>query len=111
MSTTRTEKLYSVPTVRAPSLRKVAETAMWYAVLILIALVTVFPFVWVLFTSLKGPNDAIYSVPPQLIPHDFTLENYRRVWQQLPVLRFLLNSVVVTGVNWILAGSEKILAG
>jgi putative chitobiose transport system permease protein len=98
MSTTRTGKLYSVPAMRAPSLRKVAESVMWYLVLILIALVTVFPFVWVFFTSLKGPNDAIYSVPPQLIPHDFTLENYRRVWQQLPVLQFFINSVLVTGV-------------
>lgn len=98
MSAARTQKLYSIPAVRTPSLRKALETAMWYAILCLIALITVFPFVWVFFTSLKGPTDAIYSVPPQLIPHDFTLDNYVRVWNQLPVLSFFLNSVVVTGV-------------
>jgi ABC-type glycerol-3-phosphate transport system permease component len=70
----------------------------WYIVLCLVAVVTVFPFVWVFFTSLKGPQDAIYSVPPQLIPHDFTLANYVRVWNQLPVLNFFRNSILVTGV-------------
>lgn len=98
MSRVRAEQLRSVPVVRLPSLRKTFQTALWYLVLCTVALVTVFPFVWVFFTSLKGPQDAVYSVPPQLIPHDFTFENYLRVWRQLPVLRFFLNSLLVTGV-------------
>ena len=98
MSAMRTEKLYSAPALRLPSMRKTLETAMWYVILCLVAVVTVFPFVWVFFTSLKGPQDAIYSVPPQLIPHDFTFANYVRVWNQLPVLNFFLNSILVTGV-------------
>jgi putative chitobiose transport system permease protein len=56
----------------------------------------VFPFVWVLFTSFKGPTDPIFSVPPQLIPREPTFENYLRVWRLLPVARFYLNSIVVT---------------
>lgn len=76
--------------------RKSLETVFWYLVLCLIAALTVFPFVWVLFTSFKGPNDPIFSVPVQLIPHDPTLNNYRRVWEQLPVGRFYLNSFTVT---------------
>jgi putative chitobiose transport system permease protein len=52
--------------------------------------------VWILLTSLKGPNDAIFSVPPQFIPGDPTLANYARVWDQLPVPAFFLNSIVVT---------------
>jgi putative chitobiose transport system permease protein len=57
--------------------------------------VTVFPFVWVVSTSVKGPEDAVYSVPPQLIPQNPTLANYQRVWQTLPVGRFFMNSLVV----------------
>ena len=98
MKSTQTQPLYSVPAVRLPGLRKAFETTGWYVVLCAIAVVTVFPFVWVLFTSLKGPKDAIYSVPPQLIPHDFTFANYVRVWNQLPILHFFLNSIIVTGV-------------
>jgi putative chitobiose transport system permease protein len=67
-----------------------------YVVLCLVAVATIFPFVWVFFTSLKGPHDPIVSVPPQLIPQDPTLANYVRVWNQLPVWRFYLNSVIVT---------------
>jgi len=66
---------------------------MIYLILISVAIVTIFPFVWILFTSFKGPNDPIVSMPPQLIPRDPTFANYIRVWNQLPVWRFYLNSI------------------
>lgn len=81
---------------------KTAENVLWYIVLCLVAVLTVFPFVWVLFTSFKGPNDAIYSVPPQLIPHEPTLQNYVRVANQLPVGKFFINSIMVSIVSVIL---------
>jgi putative chitobiose transport system permease protein len=68
----------------------------WYAVLIGMSFVTVFPFAWILLTSLKGPADAIFSVPPQFIPSDPTLANYAKVWNTLPVVSFFFNSIVVT---------------
>jgi putative chitobiose transport system permease protein len=76
--------------------RKILENIFWYAVLCLIAVITAFPFVWVFFTSFKGPNDAIFSVPPQLVPQDPTFANYSRVWNFLPVGNFYLNSMIVT---------------
>ena len=75
--------------------RKAWQTTFWYAMLLLISLVTVMPFLWIFLTSLKGPLDQIVSVPPQLIPHDPTFDNYVRVWNQLPVGRFFLNSIFV----------------
>lgn len=76
--------------------RHLLENIFWYSILSLVAVVTVFPFVWVLFTSFKGPTDPIFSVPPQLIPQDPTIENYLRVWSLLPVMRFYMNSIIVT---------------
>jgi len=76
--------------------RRVIENTIWYIILCLVAVITIFPFVWVFFTSFKGPNDPIYSVPPQLIPHDPTFANYLRVWNQLPVANFFLNSIIVS---------------
>ena len=78
------------------ALRHTLETILWYVVLCLIALVTIFPFVWVISTSFKGPTDVIYSVPPQLIPQNPTFANYIRVWNQLPMGNFFLNSILVT---------------
>jgi putative chitobiose transport system permease protein len=74
-------------------LRRLLSSMLLYFVLLTMAVLTVFPFVWVLFTSFKGPNDPIVSVPPQLIPQDPTLANYTRVWNQLPIGRFYLNSI------------------
>ncbi len=77
-------------------MRKTVETILWYVVLCMIAALTIFPFLWVFFTSFKGPSDPIVSVPPQLFPHDPTLDNYIRVWNQLPIPFFFLNSIIVS---------------
>jgi putative chitobiose transport system permease protein len=71
------------------------ETAFWYVVLVSISVVTVLPFVWMLLTSLKGPQDPIFSVPPQFIPAHPTLDNYGKVLDTLPILSFFRNSIVV----------------
>ena len=68
----------------------------WYTVLIGMSVITVFPFAWILLTSLKGPNDLIFSVPPQFLPNDLTLNNYAKVWDVLPIPSFFLNSIVVS---------------
>lgn len=75
------------------------ENILWYVLLVLIAVGMVLPFLWIFLTSFKGPNDVIYSIPPQLIPHDPTIANYVRVWNQLPIARFFLNSLIVAGVT------------
>ena len=77
-------------------LQRMAQNIGLYIILICVAIVTVFPFLWVFFTSFKGPTDAVYSVPPQLIPHNPTFANYIRVWNFLPVGRFFINSIIVT---------------
>jgi putative chitobiose transport system permease protein len=71
------------------------KTAFWYAVLISISVITVLPFAWMLLTSLKGPEDAIFSVPPQFIPQHPTLANYAKVLDTLPVVTFFRNSIIV----------------
>jgi putative chitobiose transport system permease protein len=75
--------------------RQLLSNAAWYVVLSLLALITVFPFLWMLLTSLKGPLDPIASVPPQLIPGHPTLANYEKVLASLPILKFFFNSITV----------------
>ncbi len=90
----------SLATMRAQRRRSHAlENIVWYVLLVLIALGMVMPFLWIFLTSFKGPNDVIYSIPPQLIPHDPTVANYVRVWNQLPIAKFFLNSLIVAGVT------------
>lgn len=69
-----------------------------YAVgLIVFLAIVVFPFYWILATSLKG-FDAIYTYPPQFIPLRPTLANYRDVFVQLPFATYLKNSFIVSTV-------------
>jgi putative chitobiose transport system permease protein len=83
-------------TIRAGAAhRKIWENTFWYVLLLLVSLGTVFPFLWIFLTAFKGPTDAVYSTPPQLVPHDPTFDNFIRVWNQLPVGNFFLNSIVV----------------
>lgn len=74
---------------------KIVENIVWYIVLVLVAIITVLPFLWILLTSFKGPHDAVVSIPLQFIPRDPTFANYERVWNQLPISRFFLNSIFV----------------
>jgi putative chitobiose transport system permease protein len=83
--------------------RRAVSAIAWYAVLTGLAAITVFPFLWMLLTSLKGPTDPITSVPPQFFPASPTLANYEKVLASLPILTFFQNSIIVavlvTGLN------------
>jgi putative chitobiose transport system permease protein len=75
--------------------RRTLSTIGWYCVLVAISVVTILPFVWMLLTSLKGPEDPIFSVPPQFLPAHPTLDNYAKVLETLPIFSFYRNSILV----------------
>jgi multiple sugar transport system permease protein len=77
---------------RNPS--RVARRALLYLLLVLGAATTLFPFLWMVSTSLK-PDLAVFQTPPQLIPKPFQPQNYRNVATVFPIWRFLLNSCIV----------------
>jgi len=70
-------------------------TVLHYFALILVALLMIVPFLWMITTSLKAPG-SVLVVPPEIIPRSPTLESYRRVAATVPLLRMLMNSVIVT---------------
>lgn len=73
-----------------------------YILLILLTAMTVLPFIWTLSTSFKGPNEAVYSFPPNFIPKNFTFQNYIEVWTSLPIPLYLWNSVILTAFGVVL---------
>ncbi len=66
-----------------------------YLVLILVFILLVGPFVWELSLSFKGKGDNVYAVPPYIIPKTPTWDNYISVFRQVPVFRYMLNTVIV----------------
>ncbi len=67
-------------------------------VLILLSLVFIFPFYWMLTTSLKtGEN--IFAFPPKLIPKPLTFEWYKEAWFMQDFTRYLLNTLIIVVLN------------
>lgn len=75
--------------------QKWVTNAIRYGVLGAIALVMLFPLIWLLSTSLKSPTENIFQFPPQLLPSQPTLNNYVRVWQNNPFGTYLINSSAI----------------
>ncbi|MCL4488190.1 MAG: carbohydrate ABC transporter permease [Chloroflexi bacterium] len=68
-----------------------------YVLLILVALVVLFPLYFALDSSLLTTAQAA-SYPPTLFPTQLNLANYRDALNQAPLFRYLLNSTVQSGL-------------
>lgn len=79
--------------------------------LIIVSIISIFPFIWLLSTSLKGSGENIFAYPPTLIPKDFTFANYTGVWHRVDLIRYFINSMVVAGGTVLLNLILSSLAG
>lgn len=69
-----------------------------YVLMGFLAFTTLFPFYFMINTSLMSITEA-FTYPPHLYPPNPHWENYLNIWQQLPFARFFLNSIIhVIGV-------------
>ena len=67
-----------------------------------LVVVSLFPFAWMLLSSLKTLRE-LYTVPPSWIPETPTLANYMKVLFESNVPRYFLNSCVIAGGATLLA--------
>lgn len=65
-----------------------------YFLLILGSLVMIMPFLWMLSTSFKLPNEVL-SMPPKWIPSVFEWQNYVKAWNAAPFARYFFNSFFI----------------
>ncbi|MNS36310.1 L-arabinose transport system permease protein AraQ [compost metagenome] len=82
--------------------RTLLSNVLRYVALILVALVTIGPFLWLFSTALKGGAENIFAYPPQLVPQQPTLGNFQEVWNTVPFARYVINSVVVAVASVVL---------
>lgn len=61
-----------------------------------------FPVYWLLVTSLT-PNEQTFRYPPAFFPADLTLENYQRLVDNPQLVRYLLNSIIVSVITAVLS--------
>jgi ABC-type glycerol-3-phosphate transport system permease component len=88
------------------------STILLYTVLIAGCTLTLIPFIWMILTSFKPPSEII-RIPPTLWPETPTLANYQTILSdpKLPLWRFYLNSLFVTGSIVLLTLFTSSLAG
>jgi multiple sugar transport system permease protein len=66
-----------------------------YVVLTVMAFISLFPFFWMVSTSLKGRGQ-IFVWPPKPIPDPIVWENYSTVFEIAPFERYVLNTIFYT---------------
>jgi multiple sugar transport system permease protein len=70
-------------------------TILTYAFLIIIAILTIMPLIWVVSTSLRTPAES-FTLPPEWIPVDMDFSNYTEVFERIPFWRQIGNSFIIT---------------
>jgi len=68
-----------------------------YAFLIVVAIFMAFPFYWMVISTVK-PENEVYSRSIQLLPSSLNFQMYAKLLSdpQLPVVRFFINSVIIS---------------
>jgi len=74
--------------------REIAYKLSTYTLLIAGALIMIMPFLWMLSTSFKPPNEVL-SMPPKWVPSIFEWQNYVEAWNAAPFGRYFFNSFFI----------------
>lgn len=69
-----------------------------YTVLVLWALTTIYPLVWVALNSFKVKNEIIANSFALPLGELFTLSNYKRAFDRVPILGAYFNSIMLSGI-------------
>ena len=98
------------PGRRAGATGKRTVRRAWQTVVAAILLVLfLFPFYWVLITSLNGSNQVL-QFPPPFLPH-WVFGNYVRAWSEAPWLRYFANTIFIALLTTLVVLATSVLAG
>lgn len=78
------------------------KTVLHFVVLCVVTLIIILPLVITFFTSLKPPSEVI-TATPTLLPHNFTLDNYIKLFKVRSFPQYMFNSFVVASLTAILS--------
>jgi multiple sugar transport system permease protein len=73
----------------------VARAIILYLMMATFAMTFLFPFLWMLSTSLKIPTQ-VFAQPAIWVPHPINWRNYPEALSVVPTFRYLLNTLVIT---------------
>lgn len=75
---------------------KIIGNTSYHIFMIILSLIMIYPFIWAVMSSFK-PVEQLYSGNPlNIIPTEFTLQNYKRLMEVLPFDKMLFNSIFLS---------------
>ncbi|HYY90342.1 MAG TPA: hypothetical protein VFA49_16205, partial [Chloroflexota bacterium] len=86
------------------------RNALTHLILLLGAAAMLLPFVWMISTSVKPP-DQLFTVPPTWIPHTVVLDTYAKAMGAGNFGRYAMNSLILAVANVITNVGLSALAG
>jgi len=89
-------------------LERAAWAGVWAGMLLALA-ATLFPFYWMVNTSLK-PQSEVFQSPPTFVSANWTMAGYLQIWASRLIGRFFLNSAIVSIGSTLLAMALSALA-
>jgi len=96
--------------LRARVAARTAGRSLGVLVLMASALLVALPVIWAISTSLRTPATS-YNQPPTWLPPDPVWSNYSAVFKSVPLLTFIINSIVVTGLIVVLQLITSTMSG
>jgi multiple sugar transport system permease protein len=86
----------TVPFYKTKSFGRGIKNIIVYTLLIVLSLVFIFPFFWMVTSSLKA-NDQIFMWPPQWLPNPVVWQNYVDAFNNpyLPFAKFFQNTMII----------------
>ena len=81
-----------------------------YSMLGIWAVIVLFPFFWMLLTSIKSYGSYNAESTPKFYPTDPTLENYITAFSKVPLLDYFINTIVFTLITTAIMLAVTILA-
>lgn len=76
----------------------VGRETLYYAVMIVISMIMVLPFLWSVATSFK-PNNEIFAATINLLPNQATIEHYVNAFTSVPFGRYFANSLFLAVIG------------
>ena len=89
-------------TVNTQKLKQKLVNILGFASALIVALIAIFPLLWMLSSSFKSYEE-VYASPPTLLPLKPTLRNYKELLTLTHFETYFLNSTIVAGVATILS--------
>lgn len=71
------------------------KVALKYFILVAFAIITLFPFYWMIASSFKDSFEVIQT-PPTMVPNKILWENYSTALSMAPLGRYFINTIIVT---------------